>query len=577
MSSILFSDLGLAPPLLAAVKLLGYEHPSAIQAAVIPRVLQGADVIGQAQTGTGKTGAFALPLLQQVMDAPAGLPKVLVLTPTRELALQVTDAFASYAANLPGINVVSLCGGMDYRTQIQALKRGVHCVIGTPGRVIDHLGKGTLKLGDLSALVLDEADEMLRMGFIDDVEAVLAALPDKAQRALFSATMPKPIRRLAQTYLRDPEEITIETKTATVSTIRQRYLYVPQRDKQEALLRILDTEAYDGMIIFVRTKEGTLELADSLQHAGYRAAALNGDLTQSAREQVVEQLKAGRINLLVATDVVARGLDVPRISHVINYDIPFDAETYVHRIGRTGRAGREGDAILFVTPRDKRLLHNIEQVTRQQVTEMQWPTAEQVNALRKQRFVDNLLGRMKGNLQPYLDILTELEATQQVNPLEMAAALASLAQGGKTFYVDDKPRSVRAERDSREGGRGRVERNPRAPRADRTERADKGERPPRERNSKKGPPDAGMARFRIEVGKQHNVKPGNIVGAIANEIGISSAQIGRIELYPEFSTVDLPDSLTRPQLNHLKAVWVAGRQLNIQPDKGPGKKFAKKR
>jgi ATP-dependent RNA helicase DeaD len=390
--------------------------------------------------------------------------------------------------------------------------------------------------------------------------------------------MPKPIRRLAQTYLRDPEEITIETKTATVASIRQRYLYVPQREKQEALLRVLDTEDHDGMIIFTRTREGTMELADSLQQAGYRAAALNGDLDQKARELVVEQLRAGRINLLVATDVAARGLDVPRISHVVNYDIPFDAETYVHRIGRTGRAGREGDAILFVTPRDKRLLHNIERVTRQQVTEMQWPSAEQVNAVRKQRFVDNLLGRAKGNLQPYLDILAELEASQRVNLLEMAAALASIAQGGKPFYVEDKPRPVRPEW-SEEGrdrnGSRRRRTDAQGPKSAHGKGAGREQRPGRGMR-KGGPPDAGMRRYRIEVGKQHDVKPGNIVGAIANEIGISSAQIGRIELYPGFSTVDLPDSLSRPQLNHLKSVWVAGRQLNIQPDKMPTKKNHKR-
>lgn len=565
-TSLHFSDLGLAEPLLAAVKSLGYEQPSDIQAAAIPRIIDGEDVIGQAQTGTGKTGAFALPLLHRVMNMPAGQPRVLVLAPTRELALQVTEAFQSYSVNCPGVSVVSLCGGMDYRTQIKALKSGVHCVVGTPGRVIDHLKRGTLKLDGLVGLVLDEADEMLRMGFIDDVEAVLAAVPDTAQRALFSATMPSVIRRLAQTYLRDPSEVTIERKTATVSTIRQRYLFVHFRDKQEALLRILDTEEYDGVIIFSRTKDGTMQLASFLQEMGYKAAALNGDLDQKAREKVVAQIKSKRIDLLVATDVVARGLDVPRISHVINYDIPFDAETYVHRIGRTGRAGREGDAILFVGPRDKRLLSNIERVTRQRVEEMQQPSAEAVNNLRRERFVTELLGRAKGNLQPFLDILTKLEAEQDVNMLELAAALAVTAQGGSPFYVEDVPRSARPK--ERRERNDRNDRNDRGPRGNDRGRADKGARKPR----REGPPDAGMKRYRIEVGKQHDVKPGNIVGAIANEIDISSRKIGRIEFYPQFSTVDLPNNLTPKQLNHLKGVWVSGRQLDIKEDKGPGKK-----
>lgn len=564
MSDILFSDLDLAPALLSAVEALGYQHPSSIQAAVIPRVMQGADVIGQAQTGTGKTAAFALPLLNRLVDEKAGLPRVLVLTPTRELALQVTEAFGSYAKNCRGLRVTSLCGGMDYRTQIKALKDGVQVVVGTPGRVIDHMQRGTLKLSELYALVLDEADEMLRMGFIDDVEAVLAALPDSAQRLLFSATMPKPIRRLAQTHLRNPEEITIEAKTATVASIRQRYLFVPQHDKREALLRILDTEDHDGVLIFVRTKDSTLELADFIQQAGHKAAALNGDLDQKAREMVVEQFKKQQIDLLVATDVVARGLDVPRVSLVVNYDIPLDAETYVHRIGRTGRAGRDGDAILFVTPRDKRLLHNIEHTTRQQVTEMAWPSAEAVNALRRERFVKRILARTEGNLEPFQSILGELEATQKVNMLEVAAAIAVMLQGRTPFYVEDRPRRAPTERADSEHRKPRHDRS-----AERKTGAERKEREVRPR--KDSAPDAGMRRYRVEVGKNQNVKPGNLVGAIANEIGISSQQIGRIELHPHFSTVDLPDDLSTKQLNHLKTVWVGGKQLDISPDQGPGK------
>jgi ATP-dependent RNA helicase DeaD len=524
-------------------------------------------VIGQAQTGTGKTAAFALPLISRFADSPARHAQVLVLAPTRELALQVTESFVRYAAQYPDMQVVSLCGGMDYRPQTRALRDGVQFVIGTPGRVIDHLNRGTLKLDQLECLVLDEADEMLRMGFIDDVEAVLAAMPDSCQVALFSATMPTQIRKLAQKYLKNPEEITIKSKTETVAAIRQRYLFVAWRDKMDALVRVLECENYDGVIVFARTKESTVEIADALQRQNYKAVALNGDMPQNLREQTVEQLKNKRIDILVATDVVARGLDVPRISHVINYDISFDAETYVHRIGRTGRAGREGDAILFVTAKDKRLLQTIERVTRQKVEEMPLPTSADINAARERRLRDQVEAILtKGKLEPFRGLLERWQQELDVPPLDLAAALALVAQGEREFHIQDRPVTPRAPRERDERGnrdnasnRVKVEYKERAPR-----RAE-GERGERRASKPPSAPEPGMARYRIAVGRKHGVKPANIVGAIANEANMNSQNIGRIDIFPEFSTVDLPQSLPSTSLQHLRNVWVSGQKLSISP------------
>ncbi len=548
-----FDSLGLATPVREALQKLGYETPSPIQATIIPHVLAGRDVIGQAQTGTGKTAAFALPLISRFAHLKPGAVQVLVLAPTRELALQVAEAFGRYGESYPTMRVVSLCGGMDYRPQLRALRDGVQFVIGTPGRVIDHLTKGSLNLDALGCVVLDEADEMLRMGFIEDVEAVMEAIPDSCQVALFSATMPAPIRRLAQKYLKQPEEVTIKSKTETVSAIRQRYLFVPHREKFDALTRVLETETYDGVIVFARTKDSTVELADQLQQAGYKSAALNGDIAQAQREQTVDQLKNGRIDILVATDVVARGLDVPRISHVINYDIPFDAETYVHRIGRTGRAGREGDAILFVTPKDKRLLQTIERVTRQKVEEMPIPMAAQINAVREQRLLQKIEAQLERNkLEPFLSLLQKFQADNGTDPLQLAAAVAALMHQGRSFHVNDKPRSERAPRERRTADV-RIETRKRRDNAD----------GPRRRQEAA---EAGMKRYKLHVGRKHGVKPSNIVGAIANEAGIESRHIGRIEIYPEFSTVDLPESMSKKALTHLKKVWVSGQQLNLVED-----------
>lgn len=562
-----FAALGLAAPVLATLDSLHYLQPSPIQAQMIPLMLAGRDVIGQAQTGTGKTAAFALPLISRFAETQVGHAQVLVLAPTRELALQVTEALSGYAAGYPKMEVVSLCGGMDYRPQTRALRDGAQFVVGTPGRVIDHLNRGTLKLDQLQCLVLDEADEMLRMGFIDDVEAVLAAMPKSCQVALFSATMPAVIRKLAQRYLKDPAEVTIRNKTETVAAIRQRYLYVPHRDKREALLRVLETERYDGVIVFARTKESTTELADYLQQQQYRAVALNGDIPQALREQTVEQLKSGRIDILVATDVVARGLDVPRISHVINYDISFDAETYVHRIGRTGRAGREGDAILFVTPRDKRLLQTIERVTRQKVEEMPLPSAADVNAAREARLKDKLAAIIAtGKLTPFDTLLAQWQQELDVPVTSLAAAALLLAQGGRNFHLDEQ-RAVMAPPSAERGERGE-----RAPRGERRERSAPGSGRTvtvayKERAGRAGKapsePEAGMIRYRIAVGRSHGVKPANIVGAIANEANMSSQQIGRIDIFPEFSTVDLPSTLAPATLRHLRNVWVSGQKLSI--------------
>ena len=550
-----FDALALAPAVQQAINEMGYQTPSAIQQAIIPLILDGRDVIGQAQTGTGKTAAFALPLISRFGDQPAGAVQVLVLAPTRELALQVTESFENYGRHSRSLRVIALCGGMDYRPQTRALRDGVQVVVGTPGRVVDHLKRGTLKLDTLRCIVLDEADEMLRMGFIDDVEWVMEQAPKECQVALLSATMPPPIRKLAQRYLDNPEEITVAAKTATVAAIRQRYLFINHRDKLDALVRVLETESFDGVILFARTKESTVELADFLQRAGFRATALNGDMAQPHREQVVEQLKSGRIDILVATDVVARGLDVPRISMVLNYDIPFDGETYVHRIGRTGRAGRAGDAILFVTPREKRMLFNIERLTRQKVEEMPLPATEQINAVRKQRFKDRISNTLDvGKLDLFRELLTEYLAESGAEPLEVAAALAKLAQGDTPLLMENRPapvvRMARSERGEREPRRGHDER-PRAA-------------------ARKAPsfPEAGMTRYRIEVGRTHGVKPSNIVGAIANEVKMNSSHIGRIDIFPQFSTVDLPDSLADSAIKHLRTVWVAGQQLNIVVDGG---------
>ncbi|WP_315389207.1 DEAD/DEAH box helicase [uncultured Stenotrophomonas sp.] len=582
---LLFADLGLSDAVMQAVAAVGYETPSPIQAATIPAMLEGRDVLGQAQTGTGKTAAFALPVLSN-LDFNQSKPQVLVLAPTRELAIQVAEAFQTYSSKIPGFRVLPVYGGQPYGQQLQALRRGVHVIVGTPGRVIDHLDRGTLDLSELKTLVLDEADEMLRMGFIDDVEAVLKKLPESRQVALFSATMPPQIRRIAQTYLQNPAEVTIAAKTTTSANIRQRYWWVSGMHKLDALTRILEVEPFDAMIIFARTKAGTEELASKLQARGLAAAAINGDMQQAQRERTIAMLKEGKLDILVATDVAARGLDVERISHVLNYDIPYDTESYVHRIGRTGRAGRTGDAILFATPREKGMLRAIERATRQPIEEMQLPSVDAVNDTRITKFMSRISDVLDaGGTEFYRDLLQRLEGEKNVPAIEIAAALAKLLQGDAPFLLTPPVRGAREERAPRSNDRNdrgerparfepRFERGPRreddrGPRPPRPEgdfgNNDGGfERAPRRDIAPRGPAEQGMETFRIEVGHVHGVKPGNIVGAIANEAGLESRFIGRIDIHDDFSILDLPAEMPGDLLTHLKKVWVSGQQLQMR-------------
>jgi ATP-dependent RNA helicase DeaD len=648
-----FTDLALGAPLLRALADVGYENPSPIQAATIPPLLEGRDVIGQAQTGTGKTAAFALPLLARI-DPSKTKPQALVLAPTRELAIQVAEAFQKYAHYLPNFQVLPIYGGQGYGPQLAALRRGVQVVVGTPGRIIDHMKRGTLDLSELSMIVLDEADEMLRMGFIDDVQAVLDATPPTRQVALFSATMPPPIRRIAQTHLKNPVEIAIKSTTTTAANIRQRFVSVSGHHKLDAITRVLEAESFDAMIVFARTKIATEELADKLSARGIAAAALNGDIQQAQREKIVQQLKDGRIDVLVATDVAARGLDVDRISHVLNYDIPYDTESYVHRIGRTGRAGRTGEAILFVTPRERGMLRAIERATRQPIEPMEAPSIEAVNERRVDRFLSRISEALDApGLQAYRELIERFEQERNVPAVEIAAALAHLLQGDSPLLMPtghdplrqpprhdprdsrdraprferDGPRPGRPERDARSPRFDRDDRGPRpapaagdrpyAPRADAyppaTERMPAAERPrieqdasahapraprapgsdfesqgprfergprgmndaersfddaPRRERPARQAPEEGMETFRIEVGHTHGVKPGNIVGAIANEADLESRYIGRIDIRDHFTLIDLPAGMPRETMEHLKRVRVAGQQLKIRRDDG---------
>ncbi|MFV8781654.1 DEAD/DEAH box helicase [Microbulbifer sp. SA54] len=550
-----FDQLGLPTEILNAVTKLGYETPSPIQAQTIPSLLDGRDVLGQAQTGTGKTAAFALPLLAS-LDLKDKRPQALVLAPTRELAIQVAEACQSYAANLKGFHVAPIYGGADYRGQIQQLKRGVQLIVGTPGRVMDHMRKGTLDLSSLKMLVLDEADEMLRMGFIDDVKWVLEQIPEERQIALFSATMPREVASIAREHLRNPVEVKIKVKTETAETIRQRYWPVGGLHKMDALTRILEAEPVDATIIFVRTKNATVEVADKLAARGFASAALNGDMAQGMREQVIEKLKAGKLDIVVATDVAARGLDVKRISHVINYDIPYDTEAYIHRIGRTGRAGREGDAILFVAPREQRMLRTIERATKKAIERLDLPTAAAVNASRMEKFQQKITYTMAGrrDLAPFRDLVEKFLENNDVDPLDVAAALAAMAQGDQPLLLDERePRqrdfNDRGDRDFDDRKRNKRE---------------KGDRKVFDKDSKRIPsPDEGKERYRIEVGREHGVRPGSIVGAIANEVDLDSSYIGRIEIYPDYTTVDLPEGMPAEIFQHLKKVRVNGRPMNI--------------
>ncbi len=560
-----FKQLALKETLLRSLDEIGYETPSPIQSQTIPLLLEGRDLVGQAQTGTGKTAAFALPILSN-LDLKQKDPQVLVLAPTRELAIQVAEAFKKYATHMNNFHVLPIYGGQDYRGQIRSLQRGVHVAVGTPGRVMDHMRRGTLKLDNLKTLVLDEADEMLRMGFIDDVEWILDQIPEKRQIALFSATMPQQIRRIANNYLNDPVEITVKVKTTTAETIRQRFWPVSgMHNKLDALTRILEAEIFDAMLIFVRTKTATSELADKLAARGYSTAALNGDIAQNTRERTIHQLKNGKIDLLVATDVAARGLDVERISHVINFDIPYDTEAYVHRIGRTGRAGRSGDAILFVAPREKRLLHAIEKATNKKIEMMELPSTELINDKRianfKQRITDTLASE---DLSLFTQLIEQYQTEYNVPANDVAAALAVLLQGDTPLLLKKKPHASPSKDWDKEDNRGK-ERKPRN--KEKNNERNKDRNKPRKSSDSTSRSEhqleEGMQRFRLEVGHKHEVKPGNIVGAIANEAGLDSKHIGRIVIHDDYSVIDLPSGMPKDVFNTLKKTWVSGTQLKI--------------
>ncbi len=529
-----FDSLDLDSRVLQVITELGYETPSSIQAETIPTLLSGRDVVGQAQTGTGKTAAFALPILSH-LNLEAKKPQALVLAPTRELAIQVAEAFQRYAAHLPGFHVLPIYGGQSYGPQLSGLRRGAQVIVGTPGRVIDHLDRGSLDLSELTNLVLDEADEMLRMGFIEDVERILRSVPEKRQVALFSATMPNAIRKISQSYLNNPAEISVKNKTATATNINQRYWPVRGVHKLDALTRILEVETFDAMIVFVRTKQLTEELTEKLRARGFSAAAINGDIAQAQRERTIGQLRDGRTDILVATDVAARGLDVDRISHVLNYDIPHDSESYVHRIGRTGRAGRSGEAILFVSPRERGMLRSIEKATKQSITQMELPSVDAVNDQRLARFAQNITDKLEsGGLSVFQGLVEEYERTHDVPAAEIAAALASMAQGDQPLLLQPDPEPVEKQR--------------RAP-----EREISG---------------SGSAVFRVEVGRRNRVTPGALVGALANEGGLSSKRIGHIDIRDEHSLVELPSEIPEDMLRKLSKTQVAGRGLRISRAEG---------
>ncbi|MFN3880870.1 MAG: DEAD/DEAH box helicase [Nitrincola lacisaponensis] len=543
-----FGDLGLSAPILEALNDVGYETPSPIQAGTIPALLEGRDLLGQAQTGTGKTAAFALPLLQR-LDPSKTHPQLLILAPTRELALQVATACEKYSRHLTGIRTLSIYGGQGYDEQLRGLRRGAQVVIGTPGRIMDHIRRGTLALDQLQTLVLDEADEMLRMGFIDDVEWILEHTPAQRQIALFSATMPPAIRRIADNYLSDPTIVKITSKTATASTIRQRVWTVRGMPKIMALTRLLELREHEGVLVFVRTKNATEEVAEQLTRAGFPAAALHGDIAQNQREKIVDKLKSGELDLVVATDVVARGLDVERITHVVNFDIPYDAESYIHRIGRTGRAGRNGDAILFVAPREQRLLQQIERTTRSPLETLELPTAKEINALRVTRLQVELEAAARDN-ELYLPLIQRFTENTDLSAEQIAAAALKLLYKQTPLFMDEREPSAAPVRERRT-------------RDSRDERADR--KPAARRGRGNDPVSEGMQRYWIGVGYQHGVKPGNIVGAIANEAGVESQYIGRIDISENFSTVDLPNSIPAPMLQILKRARICGQPLNIRP------------
>jgi ATP-dependent RNA helicase DeaD len=551
-----FADLGLSAPIISALTDLGYEKPSPIQAECIPHLLNGRDVLGMAQTGSGKTAAFSLPLLHN-LDAALKAPQILVLAPTRELAVQVAEAMTDFSKHMHGVNVVALYGGQRYDVQLRALRQGPQIVVGTPGRLLDHLKRGTLNLSSLKGLVLDEADEMLRMGFIEDVETIMAEIPAEHQTALFSATMPEAIRRITRRFMKEPQEVRIQSSITTRPDISQSYWTVHGMRKNEALVRFLESEDFDAAIIFVRTKNATLEVAEALERSGYNSAALNGDMNQALREQTLERLKDGRLDILIATDVAARGLDVERISLVVNYDIPMDSESYVHRIGRTGRAGRAGRALLFVENRERRLLRNIERTMKLTIPEVELPNAELLGQRRLAKFAAKVQQQLESSdLDMYRALLAKLQPAEELDMETLAAALLKMAQGERPLILPPdpvfKPRQRREfnDRDDRGGDRRRDARS---------DSRDGGDRPRRERR------DVGeMQLYRIEVGRDDGVEVRHIVGAIANEGDISSRYIGNIKLFASHSTIELPKGMPGEILNHFTRTRILNKPMNMQ-------------
>ncbi len=549
--SATFADLQIPPPVMQAIADVGYESPTAIQAATIPAMMAGSDVVGLAQTGTGKTAAFAIPILSKI-DVTSKVTQALVLAPTRELALQVAEAFSRYGAHLPQINVLPIYGGSSYTVQLAGLRRGAQVVVGTPGRVIDHLERGTLDLSHVDYLVLDEADEMLAMGFAEDVERILSNTPEYKQVALFSATMPPGIRKITTKYLHDPFEVTFKAKTATAENISQRYIQVAGPRKMDALTRVLEVEQFEAMIIFVRTKQATEEVAEKLRARGFSAAAINGDIAQAQRERTIAALKDGGIDILVATDVAARGLDVERISHVLNYDIPHDTESYVHRIGRTGRAGRSGNALLFVSPRERHLLSAIEKATRQKLTEAKLPSVEDVNAQRVAKFGDSITDALGSpGIELFRKLVDDYEREHDVPMADIAAALALQSRDGEAFLMSPEPPPQRRERPERD--------------------ADRRGRPEKSRDGK------AFATYRIAVGKRHKIGPGAIVGAIANEGGLHRSDFGHISIGPDFSLVELPPKLPPATLKKLERTRISGVLIDLRLERSAGKSSDKTR
>ena len=542
-----FKDLGLPEFILNAVSDLGFETPSPIQQICIPHLLEGRDVLGMAQTGSGKTAAFSLPILAQI-DPTEKHPQLLVMAPTRELAIQVADACEQFVKYAKGINIVTLYGGQRYDIQLLALKQGAQVVVGTPGRILDHLRRGTLSLAELKAIVLDEADEMLRMGFIDDVETVMAELPEHHQTALFSATMPEPIRRITKRFMKDPQEVKIKATQQSAPDIAQSCWYVHGFRKNDALLRFLEVEDFDAAIIFTRTKTGTLDVTELLEKHGFRAAALNGDMTQQLREQTLDRLRSGSLDIVVATDVAARGIDIERISLVVNYDIPLDAESYVHRIGRTGRAGRSGRALLFVEPRERRLLRNVEHLIKKNIEEVELPNHEVLQACRRKKFKDKITTQLEHHdLELYRELLEDMFTADQSQE-DIAAAMMMLLQGKQKLILPPDPVvDKKARRDRNERGDRRE--NPRSAER-RGERKGYGNPQP-------------MDLYRIEVGRGDGVEVRHIVGAIANEGDINSRYIGHIKLYDDYSTIELPQGMPKELLQQFAKTRVLNKQMRM--------------